>query len=142
MGYLQAFAVSAAGMDFERTRVDVATVNLSNANVVVSPSGSGYRPMRVIGRLDAPSGTFGATFDRLMQLPVATLEPQEPATRQALDPGHPMADANGMVNYPAVDNTVEMMTLMSAVRAYEANVAAMNASRTMTIKALAIGGAQ
>ena len=56
-----------------------------------------------------------------------------------LEPGHPQADVQGFVTYPGVDTATEMMTIMDAMRAYEANVAAMNASRTMAMKALEIG---
>lgn len=142
MGYEQAFAVSAAGMDLERLRVDVATMNLANANVALDATGAGYQPMRVVARAVTGSAGFAQQFDRWTHRPTVTLEPMTPATRQVVDPGHPLADAQGMVRFPAVDNTTEMMTLMSAMRAYEANVAAMNVSRAMVVKALEIGGAQ
>jgi flagellar basal-body rod protein FlgC len=58
-----------------------------------------------------------------------------------LDPGHPQADARGYVSYPGVDPATEMMTMLSASRAYEANVVAMNTARAMAVKALEIGGA-
>jgi flagellar basal-body rod protein FlgC len=56
------------------------------------------------------------------------------------EPGHPMADAKGFVKYPGVDPAADMISLMSAARAYEANVAALNTARTMALKALDIGG--
>jgi flagellar basal-body rod protein FlgC len=74
-------------------------------------------------------------------LPGVSVEFADRAARKVHDPGHPMADAQGFVAYPAVDAATEMVTLMSATRAYEANVAAMNAARTMALKALDIGGA-
>jgi flagellar basal-body rod protein FlgC len=56
------------------------------------------------------------------------------------EPGHPMADARGFVSYAGVDTATEMVSMMSAMRAYEANVAAMNTARSMAQKALTIGG--
>ena len=56
------------------------------------------------------------------------------------EPGHPQADDKGFVAYPAVDQVSEMVNVMTAVRAYEANVVAMNAAKAMSVKALEIGG--
>lgn len=141
MGYPNSFAISALGMDIERLRVDVAAMNLANANVAVGAAGEGYRPMQVVARSTAAPG-FSAQFDQWMQSPAVSVEPTLRAPRQVLEPGHPMADDKGFVSYPAVDHTAEMMTMMTAMRAYEANVAAMNMSRAMAMKALDIGGAQ
>jgi flagellar basal-body rod protein FlgC len=134
------FAISAAGMDIERLRVDVAAMNLANANVAVSASGEGYRPMQVVAR--PGTAGFAAQFDQWLQAPAVSVEPTLAAPRQVLEPGHPLADDKGFVRYPAVDHTTEMFTMMNAMRAYEANVAAMNMSRAMVLKALDIGGAQ
>jgi flagellar basal-body rod protein FlgC len=56
------------------------------------------------------------------------------------EPGHPDADARGFVSYPAVDTLREMLTLITATRAYEANLSALNAARSMAQRALEIGG--
>ena len=56
------------------------------------------------------------------------------------EPGHPDADAKGFVAYPGVNTLNEMVTMIAATRAYEANVAALNAARVMALKALDIGG--
>lgn len=146
MGHQHSFAISAAGMDVERLRVDIAAVNLANAHTVVPSDGSGFRPMRVVAHsiIEASGHTpnFSAQVAQGLAVPAAVVEPTGAPVRQAIDPGHPMADARGFVSYPGVDTTTEMMTLMTALRAYEANVAAMNASRTMALKALEIGGGQ
>jgi flagellar basal-body rod protein FlgC len=134
------FAISAAGMDIERLRVDVAAMNLANSHVAVSASGEGYRPMQVVAR--AGTSGFATQFDHWLQTPAVSVEPTFAAPRQVLEPGHPLADDKGFVRFPAVDHTTEMFTMMSAMRSYEANVAAMNMSRAMVLKALDIGGAQ
>jgi flagellar basal-body rod protein FlgC len=61
------------------------------------------------------------------------------ALRRVYDPGHPDADKDGYVAYPNVDTIVEMVNLISATRAYEASVTAMNSSKSIAIKALEIG---
>lgn len=136
------FAISAVGMDIERLRADVAAMNLANANVAVGVNGEGYRPMQVVARGAAGVPPFGTQFEQWMQAPSVSVEPMLATTRQVLEPGHPLADDKGFVRYPAVDHTAEMLTMMGAMRAYEANVAAMNMTRAMALKALEIGGAQ
>jgi flagellar basal-body rod protein FlgC len=145
MDYRNVFAISAAGMDLERQRVDVATLNLANANTVQAPNGSGYQPMRVVARsLAALPGQFAGLVAGRGGVNAAgatvTIEPLDVAPRQSYDPGHPYADEHGFVRYAPVDTATEMITMMSAIRSYEANVAAMNTSRQMAVKALEIGG--
>ena len=73
-------------------------------------------------------------------LPTAQIAPSGAAPRRVSQPGHPLADERGFVALPGVDTAAEMIELMSATRAYEANVAAMNTTRTLAMRALDIGG--
>jgi flagellar basal-body rod protein FlgC len=141
MDIQHAFAISAAGMDLERTRVDVAALNLANAHTVLGADGRNYQPMRVVARpgLGAP-GFANLVASGLDALPAAEVVPTGAAATMSYDPSHPLADARGFVSYPGVDTASEMLNIMSAMRGYEANVAAMNASRTLALKALDIGG--
>lgn len=139
MDYQQVFAISAAGMDLERTRVDVAAVNLANANTVAGADGRVYQPMRVVAHAGAAFGQL--VTGGLDAVPAAVIEATGAAPNMAYEPGHPLADARGFVAHPGVDSAAEMVTIMSAMRGYEANVAAMNASRSMALKALDIGSA-
>jgi len=146
MDYRQAFSTSAIGMSFERARVDVSALNLANANTALAIDGSGYRPMRVVAKNLLAVNSFSeligdghGSADKLA--PNFTLEPLNVSPRQLYEPGHPLANARGFVSYPGVDTATETVTMMSAMRAYEANVAAMNTSKNMALKALEIGGA-
>lgn len=152
MDYSRAFAISAAGMTLERTRVEVAAMNLANANTVQNADGSGYQSMRVVATTAAAgqpvdfgaallSQAFGAEGgDAGFAVPQVSVQPDNVAPRRVYEPGNPYADATGFVNYAGVDNASQMVTMMSALRSYEANVAAMNMSKTLAVKALAIGG--
>lgn len=133
----QSFAISAAGMRVERTRVEVASLNLANANAVQQPGAAGYRPLQVVAR----TAGFAAVVSEGMQaaLPELSVEPRDARARMVHEPGHPLADERGFVAYPGVDPATEMVTLMSAMRAYEANVAAMNTARSLALKTLEIG---
>jgi flagellar basal-body rod protein FlgC len=159
MDYNQAFAISAAGMSLESTRVNVAAMNLANANTVQGVGGVNYRPLRVVARAGGVSPLDGQTdfaaFGDMVRsglqitqttaqwtaLPLVSTEPMQTEPRMVYEPGHPAADAKGFVTYAGVDTATEMITLMSAMRSYEANVAAMNTARNMALKALDIGGA-
>jgi len=147
MDYTQAFAISSAGMTLERTRVDIAALNLANANTVHAADGSGYRPLRVVAQSGIASAMFGQLVDGGLaaqdvsgMLPIAQVMPSAIPARTSYEPGHPMADSRGLVAYSGVDTATEMVTLMTATRAYEANVAAMNTARSIALKALDIGG--
>ncbi len=141
MDYQNAFAISSAGMSVERLRVEVSALNLANANTVAEADGSVFQPLRVVARASTTdAGGFSSLVARGLAGPSAVVETTDRPARQVLEPGHPLADAKGFVRYAAVDPTTEMLTLMGATRAYEANVAAMNAARTMAMKALDIGG--
>jgi flagellar basal-body rod protein FlgC len=150
MDYSKVFAISAAGMAAERTRVEVATLNLANANTVSSPDAPGFVPQRVMLRSAAMPGAagFAAQVTQALQdpsgalssVPEAVVQATGAAPRLLHDPGHPLANAAGMVAQPAVDTAAEMVTIMSAMRSYEANVAAANAARALALKTLDIGG--
>lgn len=139
MDFTHVFAVSAAGMSVQRTRVEVAALNLANANTVQGAGGSVYQPLRVVAR---PGSAFDALVSPGIEraaLPAAEIEPAGSPPRLVYEPGHPLADGRGFVAYAAVDPATEMVTLMTAMRSYEANVAAMNTARTLALKTLDIG---
>lgn len=114
---------SRAGLDYERLRLDAASRNIANANVPLVPGA------QAAGIL---SGDFAGALGVGEKATPAT-------TRTVHDPGHPMADAEGFVHYPATDLVLEMTTLMTASRGYEANVRAFNLLRGMVLRALEIG---
>jgi flagellar basal-body rod protein FlgC len=148
----QTFAISAAGMHIERTRVETAALNLANAHTVQAPGQAPYQPLRVVATSAAQaapaafadlvdSGLNHATAILAASVPVAVVVPTGTGARVVHEPDHPSADAQGWVRYPGVDTATEMMTLMRSARAYEANVAAMNTSKNLALKTLDIGGA-
>jgi flagellar basal-body rod protein FlgC len=140
MDYAHTFAVSAAGMAVERARVEAAAMNIANANTVHAPGGPAYRPVRVVARtLAVPFAELVGNARPRPSLPAASIETVEAGARMVQDPGHPFANEQGFVAYPAVDAATEMVGLMGAMRSYEANVAAMNTARTLALRTLEIG---
>lgn len=121
---------SRAGLAYERLRMEAASKNIAAANMPLAPNAS---PMRA----EVINKTTG--FGQYVGGDLAQVNQPNAATRAVHDPGHPMADADGMVHYPATDLVQEMTTLMTASRGYEANVRAFNLLRGMTMKAMEIG---
>lgn len=109
-----------SGLAYERLRMEAASRNIAAANV---PVAADAQPANA-----AVVGGFDAHLQNAPQ-----------ATRAVHDPGHPMADKDGMVHYPATDLVQEMTTLMTASRGYEANVRAFNLLRGMLVKAFELG---
>ena len=147
MDYLGVFDISGSGMSFERTRLDVTAINIANANTTRGVDGTPFKPLRVIAAPKVASDFEAYMVQSLLHLPVAGVEVREIRQlendpRMVYDPGHPDADEKGFVGYPSIDTASEMINLISATRAYEANVRAMNAAKTMALKALQIGGGQ
>jgi flagellar basal-body rod protein FlgC len=143
MDYRAIFQVSASGMNVEKLRLDTAALNLANMHTSVAAGQSPYRPLRVVSQPVTP------TFQQWMTaggpgsaggVNGATVVETNIADRLVHDPADPHADARGDVHYPGVDHTGEMLNIMTALRAYEANVAALSAAKTMASHALEIGG--
>jgi flagellar basal-body rod protein FlgC len=126
-------AISAAGMAVQKARVEAAALNLANMHTS-SAAGSPVFAARKV-TVESFAQALGGTA-----LPRAVVVPQATTPRSVWEPGHPHADATGHVAYPDVDATAEMMTVVSALRGYEANLAALQATRSLAAKALEIGG--
>lgn len=141
MNSFKAVEISAAGMAAQKARVEAATLNLANMHTSAAPGTPGYRPVTAVIRAAPTAFARSLGVAAGLTMAKATIaERTDTTARKAHEPGHPHADAQGMVSYPAVDSTQEMMTVMAALRAYEANLAALQATRTLAAKALEIGG--
>ncbi len=137
------FEISRSGMEVEWKRVEVVAQNIANLGTSAADDAGVYRPLRLLSgpragaAFDSLLATRGAASLRGVQVLGVEAAPGQP--RLVHEPGHPHADAAGMVRYPAVDHVGEVTTMMKAVRTYEANVAMLNAGRSMFLKALEIG---
>lgn len=141
MEYSKVAQISIAGMMAQKARLEAAALNLSNMNTSIAPGTAGFAPVTALIHLAPTAFGHALHAGEPLMLAKADLVPQAgPSTRSVYEPGNPDADANGMVLYPAVDHTQQMMTVMSALRAYEANVAVLESTKTLAAKALEIGG--
>ncbi|MCH8273667.1 MAG: flagellar basal body rod protein FlgC [Armatimonadetes bacterium] len=128
MSLLRSFAVSVSAMTAERYRMDVISANLANANTMRMNGQDPYRRRMVAVMADGSGGV------RIQ----GTLEDASPF-RVVHEPGNPYADADGNVFYSNVDAITEMVDMISASRAYEANIQAFNLTKQMLQSALDIG---
>jgi flagellar basal-body rod protein FlgC len=136
MGIFDALDISASGLIAERTRMDVTSQNLANAQ------STGYRRQDVV--LRQAGGGFASVLGQAIGggtgrgVEVAEVVTDQAPQRRVYDPGHPDADAQGYVALPNVNAVSEMTDLISASRAYEANVTALNTAKQMFSKTLEI----
>ena len=124
--------IATSGLTAHRTRLEVASVNIANAESILGPNGE-YAPFRARMALLAPGDPAGGGE---MGVHVVAIEMQNNALRPRHQPWHPYADASGYVYYPDVDLATETVNSMEATRAYEANVMAAEAAKAMLASAL------
>ena len=142
MGMFDAMEISASGLTAERLRMDVTAQNLANAQTTRGADGQPYRRKEVVLAERQEQSSFGAALSGAMNgakaagVEVAAIAEDQTPLKQVYDPSHPDADANGYVQMPNVDTVAEMVDLISAQRAYEANVTAMQAAKQMFSKTL------
>ncbi len=106
--------IAVSGLRAETTRMNVIAGNIANSNTTKTPSGEPYRRMEVI--LSTDEGIGGVTVDQIAADMLTNF-------RRVHQPGHPEADKEGYVMMPNVDLPVEMINMITASRAYQANAA-------------------
>ena len=137
MGLFDAIDISGSGLSAERLRMDVTAENLANANTTRGPDGGPYRRKSVVLEQQGGGG-FGVALSRARGVQVGGIVEDPAPPRRMYDPGHPDADADGYVAMPNVNPVTEMVDLITASRAYEANVTAMQTAKTIFTKTLEI----
>ena len=135
-----AIAASASALNVERTRIEVSVSNIANAESTRGPDGQPYRRRDVLLAPDEIS-SFDSALGHASAIGVkvsAVVQDQSPFRRR-YEPSHPDADASGFVSLPNVDAPQEMVDMLGAARAYQANLAAIGMIRDLVAKALELG---
>lgn len=149
MAITSSFNASASGLTAQRLRMDVIASNIANANSTRAEQIDGewvpYRRKMVVME-PMKDQSFKQILNNQLEardqgVKVTRIEEDEQPFKKVYDPSHPDAGADGYVQMPNVDILKEMADMISATRAYEANVTALNASKAMFMKALEIGRA-
>jgi flagellar basal-body rod protein FlgC len=135
-----AINASASALAAERTRIEVAVSNMANAESTRSGNGEPYRRRDVV-LASEPVKSFDGTLGQAgaVGVRVAGVVEDTSEFRRRYEPSHPDADAEGFVALPNVDQPQEMVDMLSAARAYQANLAAIGLIRDMVAKALELG---
>ena len=126
-----AIDASASALDVQRARMEVAVSNLANAESTRGPDGQPYRRREVVIE-STPVGGSAATFSVSAQpegVRVAGVVEDQTEFRRRYEPSHPDADADGFVKMPNVDVPEEMVDMLGAARAYQANLTAISLIR-------------
>lgn len=146
MGIFNSLNVSATGLTAERLRMDIISKNIANAETTRTSAGTPYRRQLPIFRekvsqinfddvLNGEIGNAGSAGG----VEVVSIEEDQTDFKKLYNPGHPDANEEGYVMMPNVEIVTEMINLISAQRAYDANVTAINDSKNMMQRALEIG---
>jgi len=145
MGNLfSATSISGSGLTAERMRMEVAANNIANAHSTNSASGGAYRRQQVVfsslvDQVGQPGSHAGPqSVEGLHGVGIVGIQPDQTPLPRVHNPGHPDADANGFVEMPNVSLPTEMIDLMTANRAYEANLKSLQMFRQMAEQALSL----
>jgi flagellar basal-body rod protein FlgC len=135
-----AVSAAASALNVERTRIEVAVSNIANAESTRGPDGQPYRRRDVVLASD-PVNSFDSVLGdaKAMGVKVAAVVQDQAEFRRRYEPSHPDADAAGFVSLPNVDAPQEMVDMLGAARAYQANLAAIGLIKEMVNKALELG---
>jgi flagellar basal-body rod protein FlgC len=139
MGDYSSFDISASGIFAQRARLDVIANNIANAESTRTPTGGPYRRQQISFQALYRKSIAGVAIPAGVQVSGVIEDPTD--YRVVYDPGHPDADSQGYVRMPNVNIVEEMVDMISATRAYEANVTALNATKAMISSAIEIGRA-
>jgi flagellar basal-body rod protein FlgC len=142
VGLYSSIEVSASGLSAERLAMDVIANNLANVNTTRTPEGGPFKRQLVVfaQKQDAAAQTDslnGSTPSNAGVQAVGIVNDTSP-DKLVYDPSHPDADPQGYVHMPNIEVVKEMVDMMAASRAYEANVTAISESRTIGTATLGI----
>lgn len=129
---------SASALAAERVRMEVITQNIANANTTRGLDGKPYQRQVVVFE-QALRNAQGGSGGGPQTVEVARIDKDNRPPRLVFNPGHPDADADGMVSLPNVNIHEEMADLITASRAFEANLAVVKNARSMALQTLSIG---
>jgi flagellar basal-body rod protein FlgC len=133
MDFVKSLSIAAAGLRAQAGRMRVISENIANADSTAQDAGGDPYRRRI--------PTFRSELDRTLGVKVVGLGPvgTDPSDfHSKYEPGHPSADATGMVKYPNVNTMIEMTDMKEAQRSYTANIDVITSTRTMIQRTLDI----
>ncbi|HYG33584.1 MAG TPA: flagellar basal body rod protein FlgC [Clostridia bacterium] len=139
INFLPGIQSTSSALAAERVRLDVISQNIANANTTRGADGKPYQRQQVVFEtiLNQYQGQSGAESPQMVK--VAKIAPDTRAPRFVYQPGHPDANAAGMVAMPDINIHEEMADMIAASRTFEANLAVVKNARQMAMQTLSIG---
>ncbi len=136
MKIFDALAVSASALSAERQRAEIIAANMANAETTHTQAGGPFHRREVVFSSASPfkfalasAGGIDTPPAGMVQISQVVDDPTPPVMKY--EPGHPDADKDGYVAYPAINPATEMVDLMGSVRAYQLNASAVSATKQM-----------
>ena len=143
MGLFDSINISSSALTAEKTRIDIINKNMANANTTRTSGGTPYRRQMVV--FEENKDKFSNYLKKHTNkfngkgVKISEIVQDETEFKMVYEPGHPDANEYGYVILPNVEMVKEMVDMIDAQRAYEANITAMNGTKAMMMKALDIG---
>lgn len=136
MNLITGIDVTAGALNAQKTRLDIVAQNIANAQTTRTANGTPYQRQVVSFESELIRRTGGVA---LQSVKVGAIQPDRTPGQQVYNPQHPDAGPDGLVVMPNVNLSYEMVDLITASRAYEANLSVVKNARQMALKALEIG---
>lgn len=150
MAFFDAYNIATSGMSAQRTRINVVSANIANAQTTHTENGGPYKKQNVVFQeilLDKQKSNDSQNSSN-SQLASSSILPVGVGIKEIIEakgeavlkyePEHPDANKDGYVAYPNINPVIEMTDLIEAMRSYEANLSAFQTQKTMDTKALDI----
>lgn len=138
MSLISGIDITAGALNAQKTRLDMVAQNIANAQTTRTPNGGPYQRQIVSFETELVRRQ-GVSGPALQSVKVANVSIDRTPGQQVYNPQHPDAGSDGLVTMPNVNISYEMVDLITASRAYEANLAVVKNSRQMAVKTLQIG---
>ncbi len=138
MNLISGIDVTAGALNAHKTRLDVVAQNIANAQTTRGPNGTAYQRQIVSFESELLRRSVGGSSP-LQSVRVAAISTDRTPGQQVHNPQHPDAGPDGTVTMPNVNLSYEMVDLITASRAYEANLSVVKNAREMAMKTLQIG---
>ena len=136
MNLISGVDVTAGALNAQKTRLDIVAQNIANAQTTRTPNGGPYQRQVVSFESELLRRTGDGS---LPSVKVGSITADRTPGQQVFNPQHPDAGADGLVTMPNVNLAFEMVDLITASRAYEANLSVVKNARQMAVKTLQIG---
>ena len=137
MNLISGIDVTAGALNAQKTRLDIVAQNIANAQTTRTPNGGPYQREVVSFETELIRRVNGGAS--LQSVKIGSISPDRTPGQQVYNPQHPDAGPDGLVTMPNVNLSYEMVDLITASRAYEANLSVVKNARQMAMKALEIG---